>query len=322
MKSKKILAGCLAAGLVLLTGCQLAREDAGNAGGDRLIGVFVTTERLDLSNETHFRQISVPCVESGETIAMDWENRSQGRLYATLKSKEKTGIEAGNAIEDKEFVFEGVEGIPYFAPMVIEDGESRVLSEPHEAVSDHHITVLCGDEEEGTELVGTLYLSPNLTDQVYYLNRVYQDAENRVYLSPSYGGYMVNGKQSEGQVFSFNTSEATTVTEGWKIQKVSFSVEMALSVLFPSEKIVALQLDADSNVLLRTEYVPGQLPDALVPLANTEFVLVETHKRDAENRAVISRAIYGLNDTAIETFYCRTDGISVKQFTQLEWTKK
>ena len=51
MKNKVgIAAICLATILlIILSGCRLAREDAGeNASEERLIGVFLTTESLDL----------------------------------------------------------------------------------------------------------------------------------------------------------------------------------------------------------------------------------------------------------------------------------
>jgi hypothetical protein len=50
MMIKRSLAVCLAVCFLLtLAGCQLAVEDAGGTNnGDRLIGVFVTKEYLDL----------------------------------------------------------------------------------------------------------------------------------------------------------------------------------------------------------------------------------------------------------------------------------
>lgn len=54
MKNKKRKSLCLSVLLLmqllmltLLSGCQLAREDEGE-NGDRLVGVFVTTEYIDL----------------------------------------------------------------------------------------------------------------------------------------------------------------------------------------------------------------------------------------------------------------------------------
>ena len=322
MKRNKIAAIGLALGMLFLTGCQLARADAGNAGGDRLIGLFVTTQNINLV-EDELRSLSnVQQMVNGSSIELQTDlddPRTFGRLYATLTTQTKQNEETGKIEENKAFVFPGVEGISYFAATGIEDGESVVLSEPHEAISDHHVAVVVGDEEEGHELVGTLYFSPRLVDQVYYMNPVYQDSENRVYLIPNNSGYMVSGTQSEGEVFSHTQNAVTTVTEGWKSKKASFSIDLSLSVLFPSEQIVILQMDDASHIVSRTEYEPGTLPKKLVPEKDTVYIVVETHKRDTTNGLVVSREVYGQNDTAIETFYCREDGISVKQVTNLTW---
>lgn len=322
MNCNKIAGIGLALGMLFLTGCQLARADAGNAGGDRLIGLFVTTQNINLLEDELRSQPNVQQMVNGRSIELQTDlddPRTFERLYATLTTQTKQNEETGKTEENQAFVFPGVEGISCFAATVIEDGESVVLSEPHEAISDRHVAVLFGDEEEGYELVGTLYLSPRLVDQVYYMNPVYQDSENRVYLLATNGGYMVSGTQSEGQVFAENYKAETTVTEGWKSKKVSFSIDLSLSVLFPSEQIVVLQMDDASKVVLRTEYEPGTLPQNLVPEKDTAYIVVETHKRDTTDSLVVSREVYDPNDTAIETFYCREDGISVKQVTNLTW---
>lgn len=89
--------------------------------------------------------------------------------------------------------------------------------------------------------------------------------------------------------------------------------------MFPPERIVVLQMDADSSILMRTEHVPGGLPGMLTPEPATEYIVVETYKKDPEGNDKISRRLYDNSDESLETFFCREDGICVRQWTQLEW---
>lgn len=306
MKRKIMIAACLALMLYILTGWQLAQEDA-DMGEDKLVGIFVTNDNL-----SSFR--------SGEITVDGNTQKYQGRLYATLTTRTLTSEETGETFGTEEYVFEGIEGIAYFSPTIPATAEydSYIASVSDEAISDGHMSLNYGDDETSITLEGTIYTSPSNKQHKYYFNPVYQSADGSVY-TVSGSGFMVNESNSEGSVYSHTLDTATTVTENGKLKIDSTSIKLSISVMFAPEKIVVLQMDAESGLLSRMEYVPDEMPEVFMPDAATSYLIVETYKRDDTGSPKTSRAIYGRDAERIETFSVRSDGICVKHWTKLQW---
>ena len=94
MKYKILYAVCCALLMGLLGGCQLAREDAGaNAIQDRLIGVFVTTDYIDLFDAEGYLNENLKGFQNGNVIVDGDTRRYEGRLYGTQPAwQTRTGI--------------------------------------------------------------------------------------------------------------------------------------------------------------------------------------------------------------------------------------
>ncbi len=304
------------------TGCQLAREDAGDhINDDRLIGVFITMDYLDLFDmELYMKDNAKDLFGGGDNIVKGDSNRYQGRLYATLKTRTITDDRTGESFDIREYIFDGVDGISYFSATirVNEKEDGYTTSGADKAISDAHTGLFYGDKEDRVSLEGTIYISPNHSDKTYYVNPVYQSADGSVY-AISGSGYMTGGPQSEGSVFSKTIEETKTVTENGVDKKTSCSVKISFATMFPPEKIVILQMSGDSTVLSRTEYTPGKLPDLIVPDKAVEYILVETYKHDNDGNVKITRLLYDKGNTTLDTFFRREDSICVKQWTQLKW---
>ncbi len=325
MKTNKILMIILAVCMALaLSGCQLAREDAGEGtekNGDRLIGVFITTEYLDLFDMEGYLNDNLNRLSGGEITLEGDNSQYQGRLYATLATQTLTNEETDETSDIREFVFEGIKGISYFGATVpgSENEDSYVTSGSDEAITDGHMGVDYGDGEDKMSLEGTIYVSPDYAGKTCYFNPVYQSADGSVY-AVSGSGLMADG-MLEGSVYSQTLDETTTITENGKSKAVSTSIKISLTVMFPPEQIVVMQMDKDSTVISRIEYAPGELPDTLTPDKGTEYILVETYKHDREGNQVVSRSIYDTSNETMEAFYRSDNDICVKQSTQLDWSK-
>lgn len=319
---KRALAACLAALTALtLSGCRLAREDAGeDGGGERLIGVLITTEYLDLFDaEAYFNDNADRLIRGGE-ISLGGGGKYQGHLYASLATRALTDETTGQTREMKEYVFDTVAGIPYFSATMpaAQFGESFIMSSSDEAVSEGRVGLYYGDDEDKITLEGTIYLSPSRANHTCYINPVYQDAQGGVF-AVSGSGFSTDGAGSEGTVFTQTLEETKTVTQNRVRKSRSVSVKISIAVMRVPERIVILQLDANSAVLSRREYAPGALPERLAPEAGAAFLIVETHKRGEPDKGAVARALYDSGETALETFYCREDGVCVKCRTQLDW---
>ena len=69
-KRKVLLAAIAVLCAVLLSGCQLAKE-SGELGEDRLIGVFLTWEYLDLFEHDAFMDDNIDRIVQGKKISAD-----------------------------------------------------------------------------------------------------------------------------------------------------------------------------------------------------------------------------------------------------------
>ena len=322
MMMNKVFAAFLAVFILFtLTGCQLALEDMGGANNqDRLIGVLVTDEYLDLFDMEGYINDNFNKHSGGGFLNIDASNsKYQGRIYATLATRTLKD-DTGNTIDTREFVFDNVNGIAYFSATVpaTEDEESFITSGSDEAVSDGHMSIHYGDNENKTSLEGTIYISISHVTKTRYINPVYQSSDGSVYATTG-NGIMLAGEQGEGSVYSQTLEATTTVTENGKSKSESVTIKISLSLMIPPEQILVLQMDENSSIISRREYRPGKLPDTLTPEKDTEYIMVESLKRDPENNWITSRSIYDRKDQSLETFYCRDDGICVKQWTNLDW---
>lgn len=319
-KYKRILAlGIALLALLAFAGCQLAKEEGGeteSAERDRLIGVFLTREHLDLFDwEGYFNDNAGALAGGGHAIDETDTAAYGGRLYATLTRETRTD-DAGEQHERLDCTFEGIEGIRYFA---VEEGiTTHMISDP--GISGVHQAITDTEEAKRIDLEAVLYVEAAAETEtvVWYLNPVYQSTDGSVYLTAGHGTSLAGG-MTEGASFSTKFDETETVTVDGKSVETGASVSVRIESKFPAERINVLQMDAGHAVVARTEYDAGALPEEIVPLPGTEYLIVETVKRDLAGEEIVSRALYGREETKFITF-CRGDGtVLLEQYTRLEW---
>lgn len=317
MKRNLILTICFALIFCALAGCQLAKESTGSsASGDKLIGVFVTTQYLDLFDFDGYMIDNIKNFQGGE-ITMDNKTtqKYQGRIYATLVPSTYTSEETGETILTHDYTFTDIEGIQFCIPIVqsTEDENSYRSTMTDPALSNVNTSIAVGDDENSITLDGTIFVTTSGNIDKYYFNPVYQSADGSVYVVSGESFSFNNETNSEGAVFSQNLSETTTITENGKTKKDSISINISISSMFAPEKIVVIQMNADNAPVSQTEYKPDTLPDDIALEAVTAYVIVETYKQDGNGTATVSRDIYGRDAKNIETYFARADGFCVKR---------
>lgn len=268
-----------------LTGCQLAIANADrNRNEDKLAGVFITTEYLDLFDTEKY----------------------QGRIYANRTAKTPT-----------EFTFP-IDGFAFFSAIVPEsDGQGGyVTSIADSAISDRKVEHKKGDDGNTTAMSGTIYVSSSGIDRNLYANPVYQSADGGVYLTAGTG--MTASMESEGASISYSIKSATTVAENGKAKEESTSITLSLTTMLAPEKIDILQMDAENAILSQTEYTPEAMPKSITAEAKTAYFIIETHKRANGEQMNVSREIVDRDVERIETFYKREDGVCVKRWTEIK----
>lgn len=292
------------------------KEDS--AGRDRLIGVFVTTEHLDLfDSETWFND-NVNKIISGKDTRMGDQSQYYGRLYAELVDRELVNENTGELTYLKEYVFEGVQGFMYCVPTVSDDYGEYISSTSDDAITDGHMNYATTDEGESITLTGTIYVSTGTVNRYFYFNPVYQAEDGTVYAvtgnGMNHGGDLVDGVGS-----SIELKENTATIVNGKSVSYSFSVKLDVSFVQPSERIAIVQMSDDNKVLSREEYEPGGVPADIVPVEGAGYVIVETYQRESDGSLKIIREIYQPDDDFLYTFYVREDGVCVKGSSSIRW---
>ncbi len=328
MKNKKwiIILACVwifsfalgAAGAVSFTEDEAA-DDPMAGGKDRLIGVFITTEHLDLFDFESYLQDNADKVLSGGEISPSDSAPYQGRLYASLVNDPWTNQETGETVTMKKYVFDGVEGISYYAARFTDEHGSYWGTGGDEAISDGHTALHTTDAGDSIELKGTIYVSTARGSHTFYYNPVYQTAAGEVYLMTGQG-MSHGGVLSPGMSGTHTLKEEQTVTIDGESETVRSSIEVSTSFMDTPIATSVIQFGRDGSVVSKADYAAGELPSAITTGAETEYIITETHMKSASGgEETVIRELFQREDESLSAFYCREDGICIKQYCTLIW---
>lgn len=295
--------------LSLLCGCQLAVEDADKASEDRLAGVFVTTEYLDLFDAEAYVNDNLRVV-GGDISLQGNTSDYYERIYATRMQVDE---------HRTDYEFSGLDGYGYYS--LIEFGDTMLdnyhYSGVDEGISDPKTHYKVTDEGEGVEMDGTLYFPADGSEAVFYFNPVYQTPEGELYVTTGQG--FSTDSMVEGQVYSQTMEEVTTITLNGETESWSTSVTTNIVGVILPEKYVLVYMDAQNQILSSGEYAPGNLlPEMTIP-GDTAYIILEAHKQGADGEITVDREIVDRGEESFSTFWINTDGICIKGETYLTW---
>lgn len=301
---KKIFRSCLCLFVMLfLCGCSLAVPDAGGErGGDRMIGVFITTEFLDLF-----------------TIKDAAASGNEGRLFAEIDKSR--GSDPGGW----EISFGNLDGFQLLTPLwTMENGENYWGNVCTEEVSNTDIRLNEADDSQERSLSGTVYvLQKRNGNRAYYANPVYQTADGRIYAVQGHG-VSTSGESAEGMCFSSEFSEEITITEDGKTKAEKSSVAIEYAVMSEPIQIRVYQMDSEHRVIRQENFKPEEVPGELAVEKDAEYILAEVEKEGLTGEKIVDREVYGYRadeETYLTTFCARADGILVKRETRLLWSR-
>lgn len=320
MKTNKIiiLAGCLLLVAFLLGAAGVIRlADAAapeSTDADRLIGVLITREYLDLLDEEQFLNDHVGLLLEGGQISEAETAQYQGRLYADLTETPHTDEETGEFFVGKEYVFDGVDGIRLIAPQITDEDGSYNGTTVDEGISDASVSFLSTDQGEQISLKGTIYVASGSGLDRFYFNPVYQEPDGRVYVVSGHGVFW-DSQEIPGASWTTKLSENRAAsTDDGAGSSSGTEVEVTVQLIGSPESTALLQFDGGYTLLDKADYQPGALPERLDILPDTEYILLETTSIEGISRTLFQRA-----DAYAYAFSCRDDGICIKQSCQLGW---
>lgn len=298
-------------------------EPADNTDGaskDRLIGVFITTEYLDLFDFESYFQDNADKVLSGGEISSSDSAPYEGKLYAILVDDPYTNPETGETITTKKYVFDGIEGIAYFSARYTdeESGMQYWGTGGDDAISDAHTGLHSTDAGDSIEMKGTIYVSTSKGSNVFYYNPVYQTVTGEVYLM-SGQGMSHGGEISTGMSSSHALKEEQTVTIDGESETISSNIEVSTCFMDTPIGTSVLQFDEDGNIVAKEDYAAGDLPFKITTSSDAEYIIVETHMKSRDGKETVTRELFQPDDKTLFAFSCREDGICIKQYSSIVW---
>ena len=297
---------------LLLTGCQLAKpETTHSTQEDRMIGVLITREYLDLFDAESYFNDHVHEILKGGEISPEEQEQYRGRVYATLQDRILTN-EDGEESSHPEFVFEGVEGYYHFVARMGEGDQEYVSTMGDASISSGQVHLSYSDTGEDVTFSGTLYVSTGAGTTTHYINPVYQDAEGNVYATTGNG--MSADFNAEGMRHSTTFETTTTYLEDDVTKEYHFHYEIAVEAMTPPTEVRLLQMNEDHEVISQEVYKPDTMPTDLQVSTETAYVIAELVKGDTVTRQLLDRT-----QDCLTTYRERKDHICEEQMTFLHW---
>lgn len=322
MKKNKIIGFAAAAMALALNGCSLALPDAGEDGSaDRLIGVFITADYLDLFDMDSYLKDHTSKLLNNQEITVTDTTGYQNRLYADI---DKSG---GEEPSSWQVTFGNVSGINFFSPVCESaDGDTYRGSICGEGISDTNISLNTSDTGNEYSLTGTVYILPGQMDQeiAYFPNPVFQTASGDIY-TVSGQGYSTSGDSADGICFTTQLKEEKTITENGAAKTEQTSVTLNVATMHIPVEITLYQINGSHQILKKETYVPGTLPDELSVEPDTAYLLVETKKETLYGEIYFSREICEydeLSENILQTYYPLDNGVAAVQDTEVDWGRE
>ncbi|MDO5400262.1 MAG: hypothetical protein Q4F17_04675 [Eubacteriales bacterium] len=302
----------LLAASVLLSGCQLARPEAQAPAKDRLAGVLVTTEHLDLFDMEAYLNDHINDIGPGDHVVSDTAGY-EGRIYGELT---QTGRHEDGAAK-YEVSFPEVEG--YFwvdlrcsaSGLWEPDGEYYWNSTGNGGLYDLKSGISSTDrgEESTLELTVAYWQDGPVT---MFCNPIYQTADGKIYVTSGSG---LSGDLALGGKMTQTLTNTVTTTVDGESRTDSTTVMVHAIHALPTEELRLVQLDEQYRILAENDYKKGSFPASLNLEPGAVCLIVQTTDGQTTTRTLCQRG----DENAV---YFTTQGsICIPGSVELNWSE-
>ena len=80
-----------------------------------------------------------------------------------------------------------------------------------------------------------------------------------------------------------------------------------------------LQFSRTHELLENEEFLPGTVPEQIIPLTETDYLLLEIEEEDPDREVFIRREVFGRDADYLNTLSCRDDGICLSHYHEILW---
>lgn len=301
MYKRSFLALVLAA-LLLLSGCSLAQPEAETQPRDRMVGVLVTTEYLDLFDVERYFEEHAAELLSGKEISAAEQKAYQNVLFA---EKDASG----------RYIFPDVEGWLWLSTRESDEQGSYVKMQNDPAFDGALNAIRETDSGTGYEFEATLYALNSGSVVSFYLNPVYQTEDGAVYAAQGHGMSMGSAEGSNASM-SQTLTQTLSQTKDGETKEYSFSGKLTMQLVGAPERVTLFWMDEADGVLRREEYAAGSLPAELHADGAAFLLAIETAQDGSQTRTLCAPED---TDDRLSTFAPGTGSILDRQYASITW---
>lgn len=302
---KRMLLCCLLAAALLLSGCSLARPEtqSANRAEDKMVGVLVTREHLDLFDMERYFQDNAEKIVTGGTVSEAETQKYRSALFSEWDEA------------SQRYVFPDVDGYVYLC--------TEQMGETGTYTNMQNDDVFCGgasaihvtDDGVSYDFSATIYAENNAGTLSFYMNPIYQTEDGRVYALTGSG---ITFSSDEGSSASTTQTLEQTLsrTENGEKQEYAFRCAIKVQLAPRPDQVTLFWMDAENGVRRQQTYAAGTLPKALKADGASFLVAVQTAQDGTQSCTLYSREE---ETQQLETLCGRENGLLSMQYTELDW---
>ena len=238
----------------------------------------------------------------------------EGLLWASVSGEDSDS--------GPEYRFKAVNGLRLICFTVPGDGGevNSIISNVDDGIAAVDFNV---SEDNGTiKMKASVSVVPKQDEEMFFYNPVLRTEDGRVFAVP--GDFMVISAEmnppgaSVGQTIRDERKHTENGTEIVNVTEVNIEI---IAVRKPL-KIRLLQFSKVHEILKKEEFVPGSVPEQIAPLAETDYLLLETEEKAPDGAVFIRREVFGRDVDYLNTLSCREDGICLSHYHEILWNEQ
>lgn len=286
-------------GVVDVISSKSAKEDKEDRGS--LVGVFVTNEYLDLFDMEAYLKANAGKVVSGKNVVLEDHGEFGGRIYARFD-------------EDNKPVFDGLDGLGFFFFRGKRENQDVYWAVSNDdAIVGTNVGLKTDDNGDSIDLEGEIKVAIGSGLDNFYVNKVYQTEDGKVYLVSGQGtGF--SGEIVEGMSTSVVFTDEQKVTVNEVTSTKTNRVKINIGFMNEPKSICILEYGRERGLVQKREFAPKELPNKFEVQGETEYLVVETWSEDG-----VVRELFGKEDDYLRAFYAREDGYCVRKDCEILW---
>ena len=221
--------------------------------------------------------------------------------------------------DEAEYVFGNVGGlrlICFTIPDESGDG-SQIASNVDEGFSDVHFGI--SEDGNAVSMEAAISFVPGQDDALFFFNPVLLARSGQVFAMP--GDFMAvsAAMNPPGSAVGQTIRDERKHTESGNETSDETVIAIQINAVSEPLEIHLLQFSEDHALLMSERFSPGSVPDPIVPLAETEYLLLETVEKDGNGMSFTRREVIGRDADSLSTMACRKDGICVCHDHEVLW---